>query len=79
MPPTPPRVWPLQGATNFRDLGGYAGHGSRGAAPSAAGELDCSLCYCCAGSRSSLDLADAIEFLGANLSTASSFDASPGP
>lgn len=29
-----------------------------------------------AGSRSSLDLADAIEFLGANLSTASSFDAS---
>lgn len=29
-----------------------------------------------AGSRSSLDLADAIEFLGANLSTGSSFDAS---
>jgi zinc protease len=29
-----------------------------------------------AGSRSALDLADAIEFLGANLSTASSFDAS---
>ena len=29
-----------------------------------------------AGTRSSLDLADAIEFLGANLSTASSFDAS---
>ena len=32
-PPTPPsspsRALPLQGATNFRDLGGYAGHGGR--------------------------------------------------
>lgn len=25
----PDRVWPLQGATNFRDLGGYPGHGGR--------------------------------------------------
>ena len=25
----PQRVWPLQGATNFRDLGGYPGHGGR--------------------------------------------------
>lgn len=25
----PDRVWPLQGATNFRDLGGYRGHGGR--------------------------------------------------
>ena len=25
----PPRVLPLQGATNFRDLGGYPGHGGR--------------------------------------------------
>jgi protein-tyrosine phosphatase len=25
----PDRVWALQGATNFRDLGGYAGHGGR--------------------------------------------------
>jgi protein-tyrosine phosphatase len=29
MSPTPPRVLPLQGASNFRDLGGYAGHGGR--------------------------------------------------
>jgi protein-tyrosine phosphatase len=25
----PDRVLPLQGATNFRDLGGYSGHGGR--------------------------------------------------
>ena len=25
----PDRAWRLQGATNFRDLGGYAGHGGR--------------------------------------------------
>ncbi|MBI5256749.1 MAG: tyrosine-protein phosphatase [Burkholderiales bacterium] len=25
----PDRVWPLQGATNVRDLGGYPGHGGR--------------------------------------------------
>jgi protein-tyrosine phosphatase len=25
----PGRVWPLQGASNFRDLGGYPGHGGR--------------------------------------------------
>ena len=25
----PHRVWPLQGASNFRDLGGYPGHGGR--------------------------------------------------
>lgn len=29
MPTHPDRVWPLQGASNFRDLGGYAGHGGR--------------------------------------------------
>ena len=29
MPGQPDRVWPLQGASNFRDLGGYAGHGGR--------------------------------------------------
>jgi protein-tyrosine phosphatase len=29
MPRHPDRVRPLQGATNFRDLGGYAGHESR--------------------------------------------------
>jgi protein-tyrosine phosphatase len=29
MPNPPQRVWPLQGATNFRDLGGYPGHGGR--------------------------------------------------
>ena len=29
MPPHPDRVWRLQGATNFRDLGGYPGHGGR--------------------------------------------------
>jgi protein-tyrosine phosphatase len=29
MPNHPQRVWPLQGATNFRDLGGYPGHGGR--------------------------------------------------
>jgi protein-tyrosine phosphatase len=29
MPDHPLRVLPLQGASNFRDLGGYAGHGGR--------------------------------------------------
>jgi len=29
MPQNPDRVWRLQGATNFRDLGGYPGHGGR--------------------------------------------------
>jgi protein-tyrosine phosphatase len=29
MPNHPQRVWPLQGATNFRDLGGYAGRDGR--------------------------------------------------
>jgi len=29
MPDHPQRVWPLQGATNFRDLGGYPGHDGR--------------------------------------------------
>jgi protein-tyrosine phosphatase len=29
MPSDPQRVWPLQGASNFRDLGGYPGHGGR--------------------------------------------------
>jgi protein-tyrosine phosphatase len=29
MPRHPDRVWRLQGATNFRDLGGYPGHGGR--------------------------------------------------
>jgi protein-tyrosine phosphatase len=29
MPHHPDRVWRLQGATNFRDLGGYPGHGGR--------------------------------------------------
>jgi protein-tyrosine phosphatase len=29
MPNHPHRVWPLQGASNFRDLGGYPGHGGR--------------------------------------------------
>jgi protein-tyrosine phosphatase len=29
MPRHPDRVWRLQGATNFRDLGGYIGHGGR--------------------------------------------------
>lgn len=29
MPNHPHRVWPLQGATNFRDLGGYLGHDGR--------------------------------------------------
>ena len=29
MPEHPHRVWPLQGASNFRDLGGYPGHGGR--------------------------------------------------
>jgi protein-tyrosine phosphatase len=29
MPKHPDRVLPLQGATNFRDLGGYPGHGGR--------------------------------------------------
>ncbi|MDZ7589946.1 MAG: tyrosine-protein phosphatase [Rubrivivax sp.] len=29
MPDHPDRVLPLQGATNFRDLGGYHGHGGR--------------------------------------------------
>jgi protein-tyrosine phosphatase len=29
MPNHPQRVWPLQGATNFRDLGGYPGHQGR--------------------------------------------------
>jgi protein-tyrosine phosphatase len=29
MPHHPDRAWRLQGATNFRDLGGYAGHGGR--------------------------------------------------
>lgn len=29
MPHHPDRVLPLQGATNFRDLGGYPGHGGR--------------------------------------------------
>ena len=29
MPDHPDRVWPLQGASNFRDLGGYPGHGGR--------------------------------------------------
>jgi len=29
MPNHPQRVWPLQGATNFRDLGGYLGHDGR--------------------------------------------------
>jgi protein-tyrosine phosphatase len=29
MPDHPDRVWRLQGATNFRDLGGYPGHGGR--------------------------------------------------
>lgn len=29
MPDQPDRVLPLQGATNFRDLGGYPGHGGR--------------------------------------------------
>ena len=29
MPQHPDRVLPLQGASNFRDLGGYAGHGGR--------------------------------------------------
>jgi protein-tyrosine phosphatase len=29
MPNHPQRVWPLQGVTNFRDLGGYPGHGGR--------------------------------------------------
>ncbi len=29
MPNHPQRVWPLQGATNFRDLGGYPGHEGR--------------------------------------------------
>ena len=29
MPQHPDRVLPLQGATNFRDLGGYVGHGGR--------------------------------------------------
>jgi protein-tyrosine phosphatase len=29
MPQHPHRAWPLQGATNFRDLGGYPGHGGR--------------------------------------------------
>lgn len=29
MPQHPDRVLPLQGATNFRDLGGYPGHGGR--------------------------------------------------
>jgi protein-tyrosine phosphatase len=29
MPDHPDRVLPLQGATNFRDLGGYRGHGGR--------------------------------------------------
>ena len=29
MPHHPQRVWRLQGTTNFRDLGGYPGHGGR--------------------------------------------------
>jgi protein-tyrosine phosphatase len=29
MPRHPERVWRLQGASNFRDLGGYVGHGGR--------------------------------------------------
>ncbi len=29
MPNHPHRVWPLQGASNFRDLGGYPGHEGR--------------------------------------------------
>jgi protein-tyrosine phosphatase len=29
MPQHPDRVWRLQGAANFRDLGGYLGHGGR--------------------------------------------------
>jgi protein-tyrosine phosphatase len=29
MPNHPHRSWPLQGASNFRDLGGYLGHGGR--------------------------------------------------
>jgi protein-tyrosine phosphatase len=29
MPNHPHRAWPLQGASNFRDLGGYPGHGGR--------------------------------------------------
>ena len=29
MPQHPDRVWRLQGASNFRDLGGYAGQGGR--------------------------------------------------
>ncbi|MEQ1805050.1 MAG: tyrosine-protein phosphatase [Burkholderiaceae bacterium] len=29
MPDQPKRSWRLQGATNFRDLGGYLGHGGR--------------------------------------------------
>ena len=29
MPGQPDRVWPLQGASNFRDLGGYVGQGGR--------------------------------------------------
>ena len=29
MPHHPDRVWRLQGTTNFRDLGGYPGHGGR--------------------------------------------------
>ena len=29
MPTHPDRVWRLQGASNFRDLGGYPGHGGR--------------------------------------------------
>lgn len=29
MPNHPQRVWRLQGASNFRDLGGYPGHGGR--------------------------------------------------
>ncbi len=29
MPRHPDRVWPLQGASNFRDLGGYPGRGGR--------------------------------------------------
>ena len=29
MPNHPQRVWPLQGATNFRDLGGYPGQDGR--------------------------------------------------
>ncbi len=29
MPDHPDRFWPLQGASNFRDLGGYPGHGGR--------------------------------------------------